>query len=191
MWNILGILDDRRPVGSDFAGVKILGPIRDAMRFSDALFINAIRSEKTFRNMGHIIAATGLDDSRFAKLIHPASSVSARAKVGRDVFVNFGASIARNVTISDHVSIGPNCIVGHDSFIDSYTAVAAGAILSGGVHVEQRCYIGTGAMIRQQIRISSGALIGMGAVVVKDVEPDSVVVGNPARPLLRPSTITI
>jgi sugar O-acyltransferase (sialic acid O-acetyltransferase NeuD family) len=132
-----------------------------------------------------------LADSRFATLIHPAASVSARAKVGRDVFVNFGASVAGNVTLADHVSLGPNCVVGHDTFIDSYTAVAAGAILSGGVRVEQSCYIGTGAMVRQQLCIGAGALVGMGAVVVKDVEPETVVVGNPARPLLRRTPLVV
>ncbi len=190
-WHALGILDDRRAIGSEFAGLKVIGLTRDALRFTDCMFINAIRSESTVRRMANIIAATGVADARFATLIHPAASVSARAAIGRDVLVNFGASVAGNVTLADHVSLGPNCIVGHDACIDSYTAVAAGAIISGGVHVEQSCYIGTGAMIRQQLHISVCALVGMGAVVVKDVEPETIVVGNPARPLLHHSPLVV
>ena len=50
-------------------------------------------------------------------------------------------------------------------------------------------YVGTGAVVRENLRIGAGPLIGMGAVVVKDVEADSTVVGNPAHPLLRASLV--
>jgi maltose O-acetyltransferase len=39
------------------------------------------------------------------------------------------------------------------------------------------------ACVRPFINVGAGARIGAGAVVVKDVEPGAVVVGNPARPL--------
>jgi len=42
---------------------------------------------------------------------------------------------------------------------------------------------GPGCAIRQDVRIGRGSLIGMGAVVVKDVVPDSVIIGNPGRKL--------
>lgn len=42
-------------------------------------------------------------------------------------------------------------------------------------------WIGFGAMIRAGVNIGHGAVIGMGAVVTKDIEPYTVVAGNPAR----------
>lgn len=42
-------------------------------------------------------------------------------------------------------------------------------------------WIGNGVIIIQGVRIGNGAVIGAGAVVTKDVEPYSIVVGNPAR----------
>ena len=50
---------------------------------------------------------------RFATLVHPSAGVSARARLGRGVCVNYGASVAGNVTIGDHASVGPGCVVGH------------------------------------------------------------------------------
>jgi UDP-2-acetamido-3-amino-2,3-dideoxy-glucuronate N-acetyltransferase len=49
--------------------------------------------------------------------------------------------------------------------------------------VEHGATLGSGAVIGGGIRIGRRALVGAGAVVTRDVEPESVVVGNPARPL--------
>ena len=43
------------------------------------------------------------------------------------------------------------------------------------------CWIGAGAIILNGVTIGDGAIVGAGAVVTKDVEPYTVVAGNPAR----------
>jgi len=185
-WSVAGFLDDSRQTGSDYLKLKVLGGLCDAGKFaSHSLFINTIRNERTFRSMEKILGLTGLHREHFATLVHPAAGVSARAMLARGVYVGHGASIGGGARVADHVSIGPGVIVGHDSVIEDHSILAAGAIISGGVHIEPSCYIGSGAMIRQNLRIGIGALVGLGAVVVKDVEPGAVVVGNPAREILR------
>lgn len=49
------------------------------------------------------------------------------------------------------------------------------------IEVGNDVYIGTSAILRRGIKIGDGAIIGAFAVVTKDVEPYSVVVGNPGR----------
>lgn len=49
------------------------------------------------------------------------------------------------------------------------------------IEVGHDVYIGTSAILRRGIKIGNGAIIGAFAVVTKDVEPYSVVVGNPGR----------
>ncbi len=42
------------------------------------------------------------------------------------------------------------------------------------------CWIGAGAIILNGITIGDGAVIGAGAIVTKDIEPYTIVAGNPA-----------
>jgi sugar O-acyltransferase (sialic acid O-acetyltransferase NeuD family) len=195
-WVVAGFLDDQRPAGSSCLGFEVLGALADA-RFlsgdhgrglSDAAFINSIGSDRTYLRRRALIERCGLPEERFATLIHPLAGVSPRARFGRGVCVNYGVSVAGNVTVGNHVWLGPASIVGHDSILDNYSLLAPGAVVSGLVHVGDSCYIGAGAQIRHQIVIGAGSLVGMAAVVVKDVAPGDVVVGNPARKLRAAAT---
>ena len=49
--------------------------------------------------------------------------------------------------------------------------------------IKKRASIGSNATILCGITIGEGALVGAGAVVTKDVAPDTIVVGNPAKVL--------
>ena len=55
--------------------------------------------------------------------------------------------------------------------------------ISGEVLMEECVYVGTGAKIINQINIGSNSIIGAGAVVTKDIPPNSTAVGIPAKPL--------
>ena len=184
-WEVVGFLDDARTQGAAHLGFPVLGPLREAARWVGCAFINAIGSDGSFWRRPEIVAATGLGAERFATLVHPAASVSRRARLGRGVFVNYGASLAGGVSVGDHVVLGPGAIIGHDAVIEDHTVVAPGAVVSGFVHIQGPSYIGARAVIRQRQRVGARALVGMGAVVVRDVAPGTTVVGNPAR-LLRP-----
>jgi len=182
-WGVAGFLDDNRPPGTRHLGLEVLGPLREARRFHGHDFVNAIGSDKSFRHVPEILASTGLAANRFATLVHPAASVSARARLERGVTVNFGVCVGGGARIGEYVTLCPGCVVGHDTTIEDYSIVAPGAVISGFVHVQRGCYVGARAVIRQHLRVGQGSLIGMGAVVVGEIAAGAVVVGNPARPL--------
>ena len=116
-WMVVGFLDDTRAPGTMHQGLMVLGPLREAPRWEKCLFISAIGSDLSFRERPAIVAATGLAADRFATLIHPAAAVSRRAKLGRGVYVNYGASIGGGVVVGDHVAVGLGAIIGHDTVI--------------------------------------------------------------------------
>jgi chloramphenicol O-acetyltransferase type B len=54
-------------------------------------------------------------------------------------------------------------------------------LTNGDIIIENDVWIGMNVMIMSGVKIGSGSVIGAGAVVSKNVEPYSIVVGNPAR----------
>ena len=183
-WQVVGFLDDSRPVGSTHLGLPVLGGIAGAVKLpADHMFINVIGSDRSFRDRPAIVASTQLPPERFATLVHPLASVSLHARLGRGVYVAFDASVAGGVRVGDFAALCPGVIVGHDSLVDEFALLAPGAVVSGCCRIGRASYIGAKAAIRQRVVIGEEALVGMAAVVLQDVAPKLIVAGVPARAL--------
>ena len=81
------------------------------------------------------------------------------------------------------VSIGDNTVIGERAHI-----ITHGPIKAGPVEIGRNVFIGYGALILPRVRVGDGAIIGAGSVVTRDVEPMTIVAGNPAKPIGRRST---
>ena len=121
---------------------------------------------------------------RLASLVDPTAFVSATATVGAGCVIYPNCFLGSNVGIGDHVFCLSGSVVNHDVVLGDRVTLATNVSVAGEVRVEPRCYLGQGCSIRQQLTVGCESHIGMGAVVIEDVAPRSVMVGNPAR-LLR------
>jgi sugar O-acyltransferase (sialic acid O-acetyltransferase NeuD family) len=120
---------------------------------------------------------------RLISLVDPSAFVSRTARIGAGCVIYPGSFAGLNARIGDRVFCLSGSILNHDVVLEERVVVASGVTLAGSVYVESDCYLGQSCTVRQHLRIGAGSLIGMGAVVIRDVPPNSVMVGNPARRL--------
>ncbi len=71
--------------------------------------------------------------------------------------------------------------VGHGAKIGKHCLIVAGVVVGGSCEIGDYTFIGMNVSIKNKIKIGKNCIIGAGAVVLKDVEDNSVMVGNPAK----------
>lgn len=96
--------------------------------------------------------------------------------LGNRVTVKSGVQLWDGITLEDDVFVGPNATFTNDLFPRS----KKGFELAKTV-VRKGASIGANATILGGIVIGANSMVGAGAVVTKDIPPNAIVVGNPAR----------
>lgn len=122
------------------------------------------------------------------------------AKIDSDVFIYSSAKIfiPWNLIMKSKSCLGPNCEIYNlgpvqiekKATISQYVYVCNGShdlndtrlpLLIGHIHIGENVFIGAKALIMPGIKIHDSAVVGAGSVVTKDVDPYTIVAGNPAK----------
>lgn len=121
----------------------------------------------------------------FPAIIHPTAFVSKSASVGEGSQLLVNSVVNTEATIGSVSIINTGAKIDHECRIGSGVHIAPGATLCGCITVKDNAMIGAGAVVLPRLTIGYGAIVGAGAVVTKDVPDGAVVVGNPARIMVK------
>ena len=172
-------------------------------RWEDVFFISDVEIEERFYRIDElnpsdveIVIAHGTPRYRreifdraasrgfkFRTLIDPSASISPTSKIGRGVLIFQNVIVSSNAIIDDNTAIQQSTVIGHDDSIGKNCVFGLNAVLSGNVSIGDESFIGVNASIREKISVGDRTIVGMGSVVIRSIENDLVVVGNPAREL--------
>lgn len=123
------------------------------------------------------------DDTKIGAFVE----IQKNAHVGARCKISSHAFICEGVVIEDNVFIGHGVMFINDSYPratnpDGSLQTEADWNVEATV-IRKGASIGSGATILSNVSVGEGALVGAGSVVTRDVPPNSVVAGNPAKVL--------
>lgn len=106
-------------------------------------------------------------------------------RLGNYVYANFNLTLVDdgNIDIGDNVMFAPNVTVITATHPVLPSLREKGLQFNVDVKICSNVWIGAGAIIMPGITVGENSVVGAGSVVTKDVPPNTVVVGNPARVL--------
>ncbi|SFT14149.1 sugar O-acyltransferase, sialic acid O-acetyltransferase NeuD family [Zhouia amylolytica] len=183
-FNIVGLIDSFKPVGTEVCGYEIIGTENDLPRLIDTLNLTggiiAIGDNYTRKQMADKIKISNPEFS-FYSAIHPNATIGKGVSIGNGSVVVAGAIINADSTIGDFCIVNTNASVGHECIMKDYSSMAPGSTLGGNSNVGLCTSVCLGANIIHGIDIGSHCIIGAGSTVVKPVEDLVMVYGVPGR----------
>lgn len=126
-------------------------------------------------------------------------TIREKSQIGSHVKVGTLSDIQGYCEIGNYVNMHSNVHIGNKSKIKDYVWIFPYVVLTNdpnppsenilGVTVEEFAVIATGTVVLPGIIIGRESLVGAGAVVTRNVLPEKVVVGNPAKEIGRADKI--
>jgi len=118
--------------------------------------------------------------------IGAAVEVQKNARIGSNCKISSHTFVCEGVTIEDDVFIGHGVMFTNDTYPRATTNGALQTEKDWAVEptlVKKGASIGSNSTILSNVTIGENAIVGAGSVVTRDVPPNTVVAGNPARVL--------
>lgn len=135
-------------------------------------------------------SAIPLLDTRYIDArIEPGAIIRDRVSIHKNAVIMMGSVINIGAEVGESTMIDMNAVLGARATVGKNCHVGAGAVLAGvleppsatPVIIEDNVLIGANAVILEGVTIGRGSVVAAGSVVTKDVEPNMVVAGIPAK----------
>ena len=162
-----------------FGDWKDIAPVLEKSEFDH------IEIENNCRNS----AIPMLDLKNIPARIEPGAIIREQVEIGKNAVIMMGAIINIGAVVGEGTMIDMGAVLGGRAIVGKNCHVGAGTVLAGVVEpasatpvvIEDNVMIGANAVVIEGVRVGHDAVVAAGAVVVSDVEPNTVVAGCPAR----------
>ena len=113
--------------------------------------------------------------------------ISKQSFISKNVVIEQGSVVMPGVIINSYSRIGQMCLINtgsiieHDNYFKNFSSAGPGVTTSGNVIVNELSHLGTGSVVIHDIIIGKNTILGANSVAIKNLDSDSVYVGNPAK----------
>lgn len=167
-------IDERATVGyrhDDDASTTVLGD-RARIRAGTIIYTDVqIGDDFTTGHRALVREETTIGDS---VVVGTDAVIDGTTSVGSHVSLQTGVYVPTDTEIGDNVFIGPRAVLTNDPYPVRQDVDLAGPIIEDGVS------IGANATVLPDVTVGNGSFVAAGAVVTRDVPPETLAVGTPA-----------
>jgi len=113
-------------------------------------------------------------------------SYGKNTSMGSDCFMNYDCIILDSVevTIGEHCWFGPRCqLITASHPVDGKDRRGLHSEVAKPIRIGNYCFFGASSIVLPGVTIGDNVVVGAGSVVTKDVPSNTVVCGNPAKPI--------
>ena len=121
--------------------------------------------------------AGGIEPGR---AVHPSCVVLPDAVLGCNLIAHAGATIGYRTEIGDGVILGIGSQLDHHNVVHEGVTIDPAVVTAGNVLIERYAQLHTAAVIINRVKVGHHAIVAAGAVVISDVEPQTMIAGVPA-----------
>ncbi|MDR0604778.1 MAG: hypothetical protein LBG80_10790 [Bacteroidales bacterium] len=145
--------------------------------------ISTVQAPSKMRNILTVFNRLKTAGYLLRNYISPLSDVGTDVILGENNLIFPFAHIGCNGKIGNANFFNQHVYLAHDANVGNGNFFAGACTLAGYCHVGNNCFIGINSSVIEHVRISDETLIGAGSVILKDTNPHTLYVGNPAKPI--------
>ncbi|MFC2081641.1 acetyltransferase [Candidatus Bipolaricaulota bacterium] len=181
--------DDRWSEIDAMDGVEVLGPV--SVLASDDRYRNVfvgIGDNRDRLRITNMLVSAG---KTLLTVVHPKTMISPRSALGVGTLAVAGTVVNRDARVGNSVILNTSCTVGHDCVVEDFAQISPGVNLGGAAVIERGAFLGIGVKVGPEARVGAWSVVGAGAVVLRDLPPQTFCIGIPARAVrpLRPDEL--
>lgn len=180
-WKIKGFLDGTVKIEeSEYKKLPlpVLGNVNDYEIAENDVFTCAVGNPKVRKLL---IDSISKRNGEFINIIHKTSLIQGSVKMGNGIVLCPYTCINDNAVLGDFVMVNYMSTIGHDVKLGDYSCLMGHVDLCGYVEIGKNVFFGSGARVLPEGKVGDNAFVGAGSVVLKNVNSDTKVFGNPAR----------
>jgi tetrahydrodipicolinate N-acetyltransferase len=129
------------------------------------------------------------DLTKYNCRIEPGAIIRDMVEIGDHCVIMMGAVLNIGAVIGERTMIDMNVVVGGRAIVGKNCHIGAGTVLAGVIEppsadpviIEDDVMTGANVVVLEGVKIGKGAVVAAGSIVVKNVEPHTVVAGVPAK----------